>query len=145
VSDWSGVVYASVTPIHQVLSIEPMHGTQTTQDPIITPIDVADADRVLDLLSSSPIVYTVVPGGVYVGGAGSWWVIDYIGGYKGFVDEGLRTDILRVAAREMTDNHDDVLSIKTDFAAEPNAPVIVKGWHDDELKKWDRQRRRVIR
>lgn len=143
-SDWSGVVRASVTPIHSVISVEAMHGTAVEQEPTITPVPPEDAERIYDAISTTKIESTVVPGGIYVGGTGAWYVIEYVGGYKGYVDDGIKLDIMRVAAREMTENHDDVLSIKTDFAAEPNAPVIVKGWQDDELRKWDRQRRRVI-
>lgn len=145
VSDYDGIVYASVTPVHEVRSIEPLTGTPTTYETVIEPIDVDEFDRIMDRLPSTSIGPTAVAGGIYAGQIGRWFVITYVGGYKGYVDAALKLDIMRVAAREMTDNHDDVLSIKTDFAQEPNVPPVILGWTPDELKKWDRQRRRVIR
>ena len=57
----------------------------------------------------------------------------------------IKLGILRVAAREMTMNHDDVLSIKDDFAREPaNAAEIRKGWTPEDLAPFERLRRRTV-
>jgi hypothetical protein len=45
----------------------------------------------------------------------------------------------------MTMNHDDVLSIKDDFAREPaNAAEIRKGWTPEDLAPFERLRRRTV-
>jgi hypothetical protein len=54
--------------------------------------------------------------------------------------------ILRVAAREFQTNHDDTMSLRDTSATTPTDPVPVprKGWQDDELRQFDRIRRRVV-
>ena len=144
-ADRDGIVNVSVTPVHEVRSVERMDVTPTTYEPVIEPIDPDEFDRVVDYLPSTANAMTAVPGGIYTGSTGVWFSVVYVGGYKGYVDAALKLAIMRVAARERTNNHDDALSIKTDFAQEPNVPPIQIGWTQDELKKWDRLRRRVIR
>jgi hypothetical protein len=60
----------------------------------------------------------------------------------------VRLGILRVASREMTNRHDDTLSVKSLSMAnegEPTGPQNgVQGWTMDELRLHDRLRKRVI-
>lgn len=60
----------------------------------------------------------------------------------------VRLAIMRVASREMTNRHDDTLSVKglnTENVGEPTGPQNgVQGWTMDELRMHDRLRRRVI-
>lgn len=70
--------------------------------------------------------------------------VDYVGGYNGFADPALKLAILRVAAREMTENHDDTLSIKEDFAKDVPAQPMLKGWQPHELTPLRRLKRRVL-
>jgi hypothetical protein len=60
----------------------------------------------------------------------------------------VRLDILRVASREMTNRHDDTMSVKSLSMAnqgEPTGPQNgVQGWTMDELRMHDRLRKRVI-
>ncbi len=75
--------------------------------------------------------------------------VTYTGGYDGALDEfaDVRLAILRVASREMTNRHDDTLTVKglnTDPAGEPTGPQNgVQGWTMDELRQFDRLRKRV--
>ncbi len=141
-SDGSGDLPLSVTPVHKIISIRGASSTELTvpvQD--TTPISASQAARLWDAM---PLNSAIIPGGVYVGSAFNWFVVEYIGGYNGYVDDSLKLQILEVASRTMTVNHDDTLSIKDDVARETaNAASIEKGWRQEELARFDRLRRRT--
>jgi len=141
-SDASGDLMLSVTPVHKIISIRTFTSAQLrVPSPDLTPLSEEEVDRVWDAM---PDNYTIVPGGVYVGRAFTWYIAEYIGGYDGFSDDALKLAILEVASRTMTVNHDDVLTIKDDIAREPaNAASIEKGWRQEELMQFDRLRRRI--
>ena len=143
-SNSAGDLVLSVTPVHQVLSVRLSSATENTipTDPTPIALTASDIDRLWD---AAPTSYNIVPGGVYVGRSRTYYVIEYIGGYNGYADDFLKNQILEVASRTMTVNHDDTLTIKGDMAQEPSgAQQIKKGWTEDELKQFDRLRRRVV-
>jgi hypothetical protein len=138
-----GDLVLSVTPVYQVLSLRPASSSDFSDlgTPDTTPLSPDEVDRLWDAM---PINSMIVPGGVYTGRAGGWFVIEYVGGYNGYTDDALKLKILEVASRTMTLDHDDTLSIKDDIAREPAATgSLVKGWKEDELKRFDRLRRRI--
>jgi hypothetical protein len=143
-ADATGDIALTVTPVIRVLSLRPVTATEATEytTTIVPLADVAeDATRNYD---TAPEQSWIAPGGIVVGAAFGYYVVEYVGGYNGWGDKGLKLAILEVASRTMTVNHDDVLSIKDDIAREPaNAASIQKGWRDDELKRFDRIRRRT--
>lgn len=142
-SDSMGDLPLSVTPVHKIISLRRM-GTSDDIDLTTdtTPLSEAEVDRVWDAMPENDVI---VPGGIHVGQAFRWYIVEYIGGYNGYVDDFLKLQILEVASRTMTVNHDDVLTIKDDIAREPaNAASIEKGWRQDELVLFDRLRRRTI-
>lgn len=141
-SDGSGDLPLSVTPVQKIISIRGASASTLTVPPVdTTPISAAQIARIED---SMPMNTSIIPGGVYVGTAFGWYVVEYIGGYNGYVDDFLKLQILEVASRTMTVNHDDTLSIKDDVAREPaNAASIEKGWRQEELALFDRLRRRT--
>jgi hypothetical protein len=142
-SNGSGDLTLSVTPVYQILNLRVL----TTSGMVVpnvdtTPIAEAEVDRLWDAMSVNNMI---VPGGAHVGRWFTWYIVEYIGGYNGFVDDALKLAILEVASRTMTVNHDDVLSIKDDIAREPaNASSIQKGWRPEELQQFDRLRRRIV-
>ena len=142
-SDGSGDLTFSVAPVQKIISLRMLGqatGPSLTTD--ITPLSEAEAERVVDRMSLQNII---IPGGAYVGRAFSWYIVEYVGGYSGYADKALKLAIMEVASRTMTVNHDDVISIKDDFAREPNNEArIQKGWRDEELKRFDRLRRRTV-
>lgn len=87
-----------------------------------------------------------------------WMTVTYTAGYDArsvlaggpgdpsFAD--VRLAVLRVASREMTNRHDDTLSVKgldTRNEGEPTGPQNgVQGWTYDELRMHDRLRKRTI-
>lgn len=141
-SDGSGDLPLSVTPVKKIISIRAASSsTLTVPTTDTTPISPAEIVRVWDAMPSNT---SIIPGGVYVGTAFGWYVVEYIGGYNGYQDDFMKLQILEVASRTMTVNHDDTLSIKDDIAREPaNAASIQKGWRQEELVMFDRLRRRT--
>ena len=140
-SNANGDIALSVTPVHKIISIKILGGSATTPTKDTTPLSEDEADRIFDTLGEDNII---IPGGVYVSRANTWFVAEYIGGYNGYADTALKLAIMEVASRTMTFNSDDVLSIKSDFAHEPaSAQSITKGWRDEELFRFNRLRRRT--
>lgn len=71
------------------------------------------------------------------------FVVRYIGGYDGTQDAALQLAIVRKAAADLTANHDDTISIKGGSTSVPveRGPA---GFTDEELRQFDRIRRRVV-
>jgi hypothetical protein len=148
VADWQGIGNLSITPVHKIIS-----STQITQqlpllpaEPVvITPLTDQDVAREIDYTSGYDTTPGRIAGGWYLGVQNAYFLVEYIGGHIGYVPEGLKNDIKRVAAREIADNVDDTLSLRGDNAQQASEPdTRERGWTEDELRKWDRLRRRVI-
>lgn len=113
---------------------------------------------------ATPVVSVSAPVGLYGAGnqiLGSWDMgypgllagigagvtVTYVGGLDPEDDDlhDVQVAILRVAAREAEVRHDDVLD-PTDLEARNPAKHDKRqiGWTDDELKKFDRLRRRTV-
>lgn len=109
---------------------------------------------------SSPTGYTLLPGRGGLGHAGFGWgggpfgdpyapvSVTYIGGLDPDDDdlEDVKLAVLRVAAREATTRHDDVLDPR-DLEArrvEPSDRRPFLGFTKDELEQFDRLRRRTV-
>lgn len=139
----TGDLILSVTPVYTVISLRRLGHAEvlTLPDKDTTPLSDEDVDRIWDAMSEDN---PTVPGGIYTGIGPGWYVIEYIGGYNGYVDDALKLAILEVASRTMTNNHDDTLTIKDDIAREPTSPPRPKGWQPEELKMFDRLRRRTV-
>lgn len=139
----SGDLHLSVAPVHTVISLRALGSAdEATFTTDITPLSADEADRVWDAMS---VEDAIVPGGLSSLSPGAWYVVEYVGGYNGWADDALKLAILEVASRTMTVNHDDVLTIKDDMASEPGRTAsLVKGWTEDELKRFDRLRRRLV-
>lgn len=138
-----GDLVLSVTPVYQVLTLRRINASEFATLPVddTTPLTSGDVDRLWDAM---PVSNQIIPGGVYTGAPGVWFTIEYVGGYNGFADAALKLKIMEVASRTMTVDHDDTLTIKDDIAREPTrAANMQKGWTDDELKRYDRLRRRI--
>lgn len=142
-SNGSCDLHLSVTPVHTVISIRVVgQSNLSTYTPDTTALSPVELDRIWDAM---PEMDCIVPGGITVGSPDTWYTVEYIGGYNGWVDDALKLAILEVASRTMTYDHDDVLTIKDDMASEPSRTAsIVKGWKPEELAMFDRLRRRTV-
>lgn len=143
-TDHTGEAVLSYSPVQQILTVQALNYSQASVT-ALTPavMQVTSAERVIDV---QPLQNNIVAGGFYIGRPWTWYVIEYLaGGIAHPYIDSVKLAILRVASREMTFNHDDVLSIKDDFAREPNnAESIQKGWTATDLAPLDRLRRRTV-
>lgn len=143
-TDHTGECVLSYSPIQQILRVTALNATPTNPDEVTPAVmQVTPAERVIDL---QPLQNNLVPGGFFIGRPWTWYIVEYLaGGHINIYQDMIKLGILRVAAREMTMNHDDVLSIKDDFAREPaNAAEIRKGWQPEDLAPFERLRRRTV-
>lgn len=156
-SDVDGIVNVSVSPVVKVVgfSIARPDQTWTTppvegDSPYVPPPMVRDPDlsteaRLIDRVGPSWGSPEIVAGGIKVNGKNMPYVVEYIGGYDGNLDSSLKTAIMRVAAREMERDTDDTLTLRAGDAEMANeSDDRQKGWTEDELKRFDRIRRRVV-
>lgn len=157
-TDHLGYANVTVSPVHKVINtqiIEVSYGPEPlnqfapyTPEPMERDalIDPDNGRPLLDMLSipnfGDPLI---VHGAIYIGFPNAWYVVEYVGGYNGQATDGLKQDIMRVAAREVARNADDTLSLRGDKAEQASeSDDRVKGWTIEEKAKWDRLRRRVI-
>lgn len=146
----SGIAYLSVTPVHYVIAIQNYStGSGYSGVPVVgivkTPMSEYLDGKSIDITAQIGKQYLPYPGGIKYFGYGQQITVEYVGGYIGYWDEGLKQSILRVAAREMDRNHDDTISLRGDNAqqASPNDPRP-RGWTLEEKEALNRLRRRVI-
>jgi hypothetical protein len=150
-ADDQGWLWLGVTPVHQIFSVTRSDGPNV---PIVqTPwADLAVDDEYRSWTAwGNPDLYRYRVGGISWNApypnpwAASYYLLEYIGGYNGYVDNGLKLAICRVAAREVEMQFDDTMSVRGGGQeAAQDSDSRQKGWTDDELKKWDRLRRRVV-
>lgn len=160
---WDGSVRFSYTPVVKFISMIdpagfslPVNGWQ--QAPTVPAMDDDEweewsdefgATRQVDLIPGT--FYGWLPqefNGTLIGAPKVWYALKYISVLILPNQDDLKLDILRVAAREMTRNHDDSVSLKDGIMGDDTNPMIEGitglGWTDDELAKYGRYRRRVI-
>ena len=146
--DMDGFAYLYVSPIWTVNEVKYVDGTAAMNAPAVTltALDVADPVVEQDWIKGNLAgeIPAIGSGGIYLGSAG-WALVDYIGGYNGFVDEGLKDDIKRVTSRGFDVAHNDFISLQDSTASEGRKPdQRSPNWERDELEAWDRLRRRVV-
>jgi len=152
VSNSKGFVHLSVSPVHEIIrcgvNVVPTTPDQTVIIPPVQDRLVTDEDRMVDL---APKVikeprYRIVPGGLYINTPHTPVMVDYIGGYNGYVDNAMKMAITRVAAREWAVNNVDTAGMREGIAAETEVgDQRSVGWAQDELRALQRKRRRVVR
>jgi hypothetical protein len=148
-----GYVRLSVTPVHTIRSVVSAEGAVSPDGTAFTlsPLDKTDFENnYANKVPTAFNAYHPSKGGLYLtdvgwGMLGTFVVVEYVGGYVGWSDAAIRYKILEVAARIMTNNHDDTTSI-ADGVVRPASPdpVQARGWTEDELRRFDRIRRRVV-
>ena len=154
-SDPTGFLNVSVSPVTKIINLTPLSSrligltipefnpyvpTDIVRDPSIGENGVVQ-NRTLVIRDQSH----AVPGAIYVGVAHAWYVAEYVGGRDCSDDASVKLGILRVAAREVAGNHDDTISLRQgDAEAAAKSDTREKGWTLDELRAFDRLRRRVV-
>jgi hypothetical protein len=153
-TDSSGFAYLSQTPVYAINKITPASDELSTyQDGgevvVLDPLVPGPNTTAYDLVPANFGRDLIVPGGVMSGYLDTSVAVEYIAGGGDFLApymDSIMLAILRVAAREFQTNHDDTMSLRDTSATTPTDPVPVprKGWRDDELRQFDRIRRRVV-
>jgi hypothetical protein len=150
-ADDMGWVYLRVTPVHQIISVTRSDGTVTPV--VVIPwaeLAMNDDYRQWDAWGNpDEFRIHVGVGAPFTPYPTPWgnahWAVEYIAGYNGYVDAGLKLANMRVAAREVEMQFDDSMSLRggqTEAASDSDNRQ--KGWTIDELTAWDRLRRRVV-
>lgn len=128
-ADHTGIAWAGVTPVqavHGLYRINP----DSTQGGLIQTVHQ---------------VY--IPGKNYfrLGTPNSTVLVDYTGGINADLDPGVKLAIKRVAAREFMFKHSDTIGLENTEGRPPeDADNRPKGWSEEELRRFDRIRRRTI-
>ena len=129
-TDYRGYAYMKVTPITAV------HGVYETDR------DGLQSDLITTLPSN---FFRRGANYLVTGRANCRIVVDYTGGQNADLHPGVKLAIKRVAAREFGFKHDDAVTLDNTEGRPAEDPTPVpKGWTEEELKKFDRMRRRVI-
>lgn len=72
------------------------------------------------------------------------YAVTYVGGLDGANIPELKLMVLRVAAREMSNKHDDTVGLNAGDLTRSKVDVVPEGLNDDDRKRLDRFRRRMV-
>lgn len=148
--DRSGYLNVRHTPVVAVLRLQNYGSTR----PVISqkvenykPVE-SDALPLYDYAPENNGAEIIVPGGIRYGTPGNYVLVEYISGGRLIFDAlpQIKIAILRVAAREFTNMHDDTMSLRGTQAQAGNQrnAALPDGWTREELQKFDRLRRRIV-
>lgn len=129
-TDFRGYAYLRVTPI------QALHGVYT-----VTP----DGERGELITNLSDRAFKRGRNYLWLGPRGRV-LVDYTGGVNADLDPGVKLAIMRVAGREFMYQHGEAMVVENGDARRPPDPATqARGWTEEELAKFDRLRRRVVR
>lgn len=157
-ADPEGYIVFSVTPVVSFVGVTRSDGEAVTipkplPDPLPAMTPIPGITRELDIAG---VGVTPYPHKLYVGPilftgptlfltqAPVSYLAEYVGGINGTKVPGLKTAIMRVAAREVEKQFDETMSLRGGgVEAADDSDDRDKYWTEEELKQWDRYRRRV--
>jgi hypothetical protein len=155
--DAAGYAWARVTPVWTVLSIEYNGSVTNVSQQAVA--DLPDNTGLKEQFDMGVIGMQPLPSRVYVGMGGvplsaelqlllgppPVTLMTYVGGYFGDMTEDMKLDIIRVSAREVAHNFSEFAGLHdSTYQQADQADPRQKGWTDDELKRYDRARRRTV-
>lgn len=154
-TDGLGYANVSKSPVVKIISKSPLQYEHELFMPEFLPYNpasmerdsiIGDEGRLIDRTANGVVGDPhVVPGAIYVGTPNAWFVVEYIGGLDCSTKPEVKLAIMRVAAREVSRNHDDTISLREGNAEQAaETDTREKGWTEAELKRFDRLRRRVV-
>lgn len=153
--DAEGYVFARITPVWRVLSID--YNGSVTDVAQTAVADLPEGTGIPEQFDMAAVGMQPMPSKVFIGMAGPLLspelmfgpqpitLLTYIGGYFGDQTEDMKLDITRVSAREVAHNFSEFTGLHdSTYQQADQADTRQKGWTDDELKRYDRARRRTI-
>lgn len=153
-----GYIYFTYAPVRRVLSVvwSAEGAVPLTLTQYVPPSPVPDPsvgrpviDRTAPAATSSSYRYQVglqaFPGVILASNYVPYVVVDYIAGTDASKNAGLKLAMLRVIAREVERVFDTSSAIRSgNLEPATQSDTRIKGWSLEELKAWDRLKRRVI-
>lgn len=152
--DEYGYTVLTVTPVWKIIKVQQSDGAVITGSSYVPPamVDDPSTNRSVDYSGLGeyplPFRYNVGSWGISAawGGPATYVIVEYIAGYKGYTDKAIKLAILRVAAREVERQFDNsVTLVGGSVEAVQDSDSRIKGWTQEELNRFRRIRRRVIR
>lgn len=150
-----GVLYLTVTPVKKILNISRKRqgdvfedDVYLTPEPMYRDVVLDNDDRLWDKTEYVRTNYALAPGGVRMSGnAGSQYWVEYVGGLPGNHPgiPAMKRAILTVAARDWSSK--SVANAGQRIGQLESTEVgdaRFLGWSDDELKRLQRYRRRIV-
>lgn len=126
-TDCNGFLYLKHTPIVSIVSVVTLPSANPLPSPYLTGFDVWPG--YVDLAIKDAKVTIVYTAGKVL---------------PEMELESVKSKIMEVAARTVTSNHDDTISIKGGLERDTDPPRPIKGWTEEELWAFSRYRRRVV-
>lgn len=153
-TDSTGFFRFRITPVVKIVSLERVSRDSyagVVRNPIVVPPPLerpAGYDENLRMIDDVQTTYQDVqqqPGGMQSLWYSTPFIITYIGGYNGYLVDGLKKAIMTVASREYTRKYMHGSNVQQ---GQPTATTASDqredGWTQDELIEWDRIRRRTV-
>lgn len=152
-TDISGFARLAYSPVQAVTKVSYVNsnslGAYPSRDYPIEEI-ISDPDiQVMDMVPANLGYGLITSGGVNLGAPNTHFIIEYSGGGGDRINQylpAIKLAVLRTASREWEHLHDDSVRINNGEVGEgvdPNG-IKMRGWDIEELKKFDRIRRRAI-
>ena len=145
-ADANGIARLAVTPVISVFEVSRFGTTNNTVTSSWTSIAPKDRDgypegRKMAFMGNGYIV----PGGVRVGVPGVSYFVEYVGGLTGTPVAGIKRAILQIAARTWTAERGDAVALQDGNPSDTDNLVGPSGWTYEELGRFARYQRRVVR
>lgn len=152
-ADEKGYLNLTFTPVVAVNRIQAGGGAYALSTPTelwpvgTTPPEYGDKP-IIDYIPAGHGSDKIVPGGYYLGIPNQRVLIEYVSAPSGFVGayiDAAKQAIKRVAARDFEIMHDSTMALNKQAAVpEDFTRRTPRGWTEQELRRFDRIRRRVI-
>lgn len=148
--DRNGFLNVRHTPVTGVLRIQDYGSTLPSLPGSVVPNYTPESNVDLPLRDYVPVnngLHMIVPGGIKYGSPDQYVLVEYVAGGDRRVQDHLpqlKLAIMRVAAREVQFMHDDTMSLRNATASTPADTIPQKGWTEEELRQFDRLRRRIM-
>lgn len=149
----AGFARLAYSPVQAVTKVSYVNASQLSDYPSRDyPIDQLVDDpnvQVMDMVPANLGYGLITSGGINLGAPNTHFIIEYRGGGGDRINQylpAIKLAVLRTASREWEHLHDDSVRINNGEVGEgvDAGTVKMRGWDIEELKKFDRIRRRAI-
>ncbi|AYQ99237.1 head-to-tail complex protein [Brevibacterium phage Cantare] len=152
-TDIAGFARLAYSPVQAVTKVSYVNSSNLSAYPSRDyPIDELVEDpnvQVMDMVPANLGYGLITSGGINLGAPNAHFIIEYRGGGGDRINQylpAIKLAVLRTASREWEHLHKDTVRINNGDIGDDVDPGVIKmrGWDTEELKKFDRIRRRAI-